>query len=396
MHSRSKRVAAAAGMLVTVAALAACSSGGSAGGDPTAATDLTIGSVDLAAAGCPATIVIQTDWNPESEHGHLYEMFGDDFTVDADKKSVSGPLMASGEYTGVDLEVRAGGPAIGFSTVSSQMYQDDSITLGYATTDEAIQLSGTTPTTAVFAPLDKSPIMVMWDPETYPSVSDVTDLSNQLKASGGVWRYFADSAYMAYLIGSGKVDESVTDSSYDGTPANFVAAGGKDVQQGFASAEPYQYKNEVTDWGKDVEYSLVADNGYEPYQSAVAVRTGDLESLSGCLTALVPVLQQAEVDYFADPAPANTLILDLVEQYDTGWVYSQGLADYSVETMISDGIVGNGGNDTLGDFDDARIAELFETSVPIFADGGAEIAEGLTVDDIYTNEFIDPSIGLTS
>ncbi len=190
-------------------------------------------------------------------------MFGDETEINADKKSVSGPLMAAGEYTGVNLEVRAGGPAIGFSTVSSQMYQDDSITLGYVTTDEAIQLSGTTPTTAVFAPLDKSPIMVMWDPETYTSVSDVTDLSDQLKASGGVWRYFADSAYMAYLIGSGQVDESVTDSSYDGTPANFVAADGKDVQQGFASAEPYQYENEVTDWGKKVDYSLVADAGYE-------------------------------------------------------------------------------------------------------------------------------------
>ena len=396
MHSRSKRAAAAVGMLVTVAALAACSSGGSGtgGGDSTPSADLEIGAVDLAAAGCPATIVVQTDWNPESEHGHLYEMFGDDFEVDAGNKSVSGPLMASGEYTGVNLEVRAGGPAIGYQTVSSQMYQDDSITLGYATTDEAIQLSGTTPTTAVFAPLDVSPIMVMWDPETYPDVADLTDLSTKVKANGGVWRYFADSAYMAYLIGTGTVDESITDSSYDGTPANFVSAAGKDVQQGFASAEPYQYENEVTDWGKKVDYALVAEAGYEPYQSAVAVRSGDLEDLSGCLTALVPVLQQAEVDYFADPAAANTLILDLVEQYDTGWVYSQGIADYAVETMIADGIVGNGGNDTLGDFDDARIGELFDTSVPIFTEGGAEIADGLTVEDIYTNEFIDMSIGL--
>ncbi|THG31120.1 ABC transporter substrate-binding protein [Naasia lichenicola] len=381
-------------MIVTVAALAACSSGTPSDDSSSAAADLTIGSVDLAAAGCPATIVIQTDWNPEAEHGHLYEMFGDDYTVDADKKSVSGPLMSAGEYTGVNLEVRAGGPAIGFSTVSSQMYQDDSITLGYVTTDEAIQLSGTTPTTAVFAPLDKSPIMVMWDPDTYKSVSDVTDLSDQLKASGGVWRYFADSAYMAYLIGSGQVDESVTDSSYDGTPANFVAADGKDVQQGFASAEPYQYENEVTDWGKKVDYSLVADAGYSVYASAVSVRNDDLAGLSDCLKAFVPVMQQAEVDYFAEPATANSLILDLVDQYDTGWVYSQGLADYSVKTMIDQELVSNGGNDTLGDFDADRLSELFDTALPIFTDGGAEITSGLTVDDIYTNDFIDDSIGL--
>ncbi len=115
------------------------------------AADLQIGSVDLS-ADCPSTVVIQTDWNPEAEHGHLYEMIKDDYTIDANTKAVTGPLMSDGEYTGVNLEIRAGGPAIGFQTVSAQMYQDDKITLGYVSTDEAIQLSGTTPTKAVFAP----------------------------------------------------------------------------------------------------------------------------------------------------------------------------------------------------------------------------------------------------
>ncbi len=40
---------------------------------------------------CPATVVIQTDWNPEAEHGHLYQMLGAGYTVD--KKSVTGPLI---------------------------------------------------------------------------------------------------------------------------------------------------------------------------------------------------------------------------------------------------------------------------------------------------------------
>jgi len=33
---------------------------------------------------CPATISIQTDWFPEAEHGAMYEMIGDDYTVDGD------------------------------------------------------------------------------------------------------------------------------------------------------------------------------------------------------------------------------------------------------------------------------------------------------------------------
>lgn len=366
----------------------------SAAGSETGSTGSTGGPIDLAAAGCPATIVVQTDWNPESEHGHIYEMFGDDPTIDATAKSVSGPLTIGGQPTGVNLEVRAGGPAIGFQTVSSQMYQDKDITMGYVATDEAIQLSDTTPTTAIFAPLDISPTMVMWDPETYPDVTSINDVSAALKANGGVWRFFDGSAYMEYLKSSGIADPSILDGSYDGTPANFVAAGGKDMQQGFASAEPYVYQNEVADWGKPVKYDLIASTGWDPYQSSMSIRAEDKDSLSGCLTALVPAMQQAEVDFYADPTKANALILKLVEAYDTGWTYTQGVADYSVKTQIELGLAGNGPNSTIGDFDDARMTKFLATATPIYTELGSPPKEGLTAADIYTNEFIDTAIGL--
>ncbi|WP_440711117.1 ABC transporter substrate-binding protein [Herbiconiux sp. YIM B11900] len=391
MRSTRTRLILTTGLVATTAiALAACSSGSSASDESTSSADLTIGSVDLAAAGCPAKVVIQTDWNPESEHGHLYQLLGPDPVIDSDNKLVSGPLFSAGEYTGVDVEIRSGGPAIGFQTVSSQMYTDPDIMLGYVTTDEAVLLSADMPTTAVFAPLDISPLMVMWDPETYPDAKTIEDV---VKA-GAVVRYFGGSAYMEYLNTTNIIPTAQADGSYDGTPASFIASGGKDAQQGFASAEPYIYENEVADWMKPVAYQLINDTGYEAYQSAMAVRTDDLAADSDCLKALVPVLQQAEVDYFADPAPVNTMILDLVEKFDTGWVYSQGVADYSVKTMIDEGIVGNGPNDTIGDFDDDRMSTFFDTVVPIFSGLGTSPSDGLAVDDIYTNEFIDSSIGL--
>jgi hypothetical protein len=391
MRSTRTRLVLAAGLVATTAiALTACSSGSSATDDSTSSADLEVGSIDLAAAGCPDTVVIQTDWNPEAEHGHLYQLLGEDYSIDSDNKLVSGPLMASGEYTGVDVEIRSGGPAIGFQTVSSQMYTDPDIMLGYASTDESIQLSADMPTTAVFAPLDISPLMIMWDPATYPDAETVEDIVT----GGAVIRYFGGSAYMEYLLAAGIVPEAQSDGSYDGTPASFVASGGKDAQQGFASAEPFIYENEVSEWGKPVAYQLINDTGYPFYMSSMVTRTDDLEANSECLTALVPVLQQAEVDYFGDPATTNALILDLVEQFDTGWVYSQGVADYSVKTMIDEGIVGNGPNDAIGDFDDARMSEFFEKVVPIFEGLGTAPAEDLTAEDIYTNEFIDSSIGL--
>ncbi|QJU54030.1 ABC transporter substrate-binding protein [Herbiconiux sp. KACC 21604] len=390
MRSTRSRLALTVGLTaVTAVALTACSSGSSAT-DSTPSADLTIGSTDLAAAGCPAKVVIQTDWNPEAEHGHLYQMLGDDYTVDAANKLVSGPLMSSGEYTGVDVEIRSGGPAIGFQTVTSQMYTDPDILLGYVSTDESIQLSAEMPTTAVFAPLDISPLMIMWDPESHPDAKTVQDIV----ADGAVIRYFGGSAYMEYLMAAGIVPEAQADGSYDGTPASFIASAGKDAQQGFASAEPYIYENEVDSWMKPVAYQLINDTGYPFYMSAMATRSDDLEANSECFKALVPVLQQAEVDYFADPAKTNSLILDLVDQFDTGWVYSQGVADYSVKTMIDEGIVGNGENDTLGDFDEARVAELLEKTTPVFTDLGTAPADGLTTADLYTNEYIDTSIGL--
>lgn len=360
---------------------------------PAASADQAIGPIDLKAAGCPADVVIQTDWNPESEHGHLYQLLGPNPTIDAANKSVSGPLYASGQYTGVNVEVRSGGPAIGFQSVAAQMYQDPAITIGYINTDEAVQLSATMPTKAVFAPLDINPQMIMWDPDTHKAKT-IAELGTELAANGGVVRYFGGSSWMEYLTAKGVLSKSVVDGGYDGTPANFVAGGGKDAQQGFASAEPYIYENEISAWKKPVAYQLIHDAGWQIYQAAVSVRTADESTLSGCLAKLVPVLQKAEVDFFNDPKPVESLILDLVTEFNTGWVYSEGVADSSVKTMIDQKIVGNGSNSTLGDFDDDRVKKVFDKSVSLFTSLGHDPQSGLKAEDIYTNKYIDTSIGL--
>jgi len=390
MRSTRTRLVMAAGLTaVTAMSLAACSSGTSSSDSSTASADLTVGSTDLSGV-CPSNVVIQTDWNPEAEHGHLYQLLGSDYTVDAENKKVSGPLMSNGEYTGVNVEIRAGGPAIGFQTVSSQMYTDPDILLGYVSNDEAIQLSADMPTTAVFAPLDIAPTMIMWDPATYPDAKGVQDVV----AAGATVRYFGGSAYMEYLMAAGVIPAAQTDGSYDGTPASFVAAAGKDAQQGFASAEPYIYENEVSSWGKPVDYQLINDLGYPIYYGPISVRSEDVTAQADCLKALIPVMQQAEVDFYADPQQTVDLILNLVDQYDTGWVYTQGVADYSIKTSLDIGLVSNGPDDTIGNFEDARVSDVFDKIVPVFEGLGTPPAAGLTASDIYTNEFIDTSIGL--
>ncbi|MBT2497875.1 ABC transporter substrate-binding protein [Agromyces sp. ISL-38] len=386
MRTTTKRAAAVAGFMAGSLALAACSS--SASGDTADAPELEIGSVDLAAAGCPADIKIQTDWNPEAEHGHLYELVGDGYTIDDSIKSVTGPLMAGGEYTGVDVTILAGGPATGFTQPNAQMYTDDSIFLAYVGTDESIAHASDLPTVGVFAPLEKDPQMIMWDPETLPDVTSIADLGSE----GTTIRVFPGGTYIDYFVGAGILQADQVDATYDGSPAVFVSEGGAVAQQGFASAEPYIYKNEITEWGKPVEYELINDAGYPKYAAVLSLKPEAVTEYADCLTELVPVLQQAEIDFFASPDATNELILELIDAYDTGWLYSQEVADFSVETMKSE-LVGNGPDDILGNLDPARVQELFDIVTPIYAEQGFEVPEDLTAEDLYTNEFIDESIG---
>jgi hypothetical protein len=205
--------------------VAGCGGGDEGGSQSPAANASSDASVSLAGT-CPATIVVQTDWDPESEYGVYYHMLGPNPKVDTQHKRVTGPLVVEGKDTGVQLEVRTGGPSIGFEPVSSQMYKDTSITLGQVSTDEAIRFSNKQATQAVVAPMEKSPFMIMWDPATYPQVNTIADIG---KTDTKVL-YFEGDTYMAYLTGTKVLKKSQVDGSYDGKPANFVAANGKIAQ----------------------------------------------------------------------------------------------------------------------------------------------------------------------
>jgi hypothetical protein len=380
------------GMVVLLAAVVAAAGCTNGGGDET-----TGNTAPPAAAGdrlnlkgvCPETIVVQTDWFPETEYGVYYHLIGNP-KVDTNKKSVSGPLVAEGTDTGVKIEVRSGGPATGFELVSAQMYKDKSITLGQVNTDEAVRFSTKQPTLGVVAPMEISPFMIMWDPQTYPQFNIIADIG---QTDAKVY-FFEGDTYMEYLIGSGILRKSQTDGSYDGSPANWVAAKGKATQAGFATSEPYIYEHDIPAWNKPVKYALVNDTGYPFYPQALSIRSGDKERLAPCLKKLVPIVQRAQVDFLKDPAKTNAFIIDLVKRYNTDWTYSEGLANYAIEKMRAD-FVNNGSDNTLGNFDSARVQRLIEIVTPILVAQKQPPKEGLTTADIFTNEFIDTTIGVT-
>lgn len=361
-------------------------------GDTTAGSAATGEGVSLA-GDCPDTVVIQTDWMPEAEHGFLYQMVGEGYEIDAGKAYVTGPLIdAAGNDTGVKIQIRSGGAAQNFSPVTQIMYADDSVTLGYVYTDEAIQFSGDFPTVAIESGFEKNPQMIMWDPATYPDVKGIADLGTE----GVKVRYFGGAAYMDYFTGTGILSADQVDGSYSGDPSLFIADEGKAAQQGFGSAEPYLYENELTDWGKPVKYEYINDAGWENYAESIATKPENIDALSACFTKLVPIIQQASIDYMADPARTNAIILDAVASFgeDFGWTYSDGAAAYGVATMQKDGLVANGPDSTVGNFDLDRVNALIDLAVPIYTAQGATPKDGVTADDIVTNQFIDDSIGL--
>lgn len=369
--------------------LAACGGGDDTSTDTT--TPAAAEGVDLLAAGCPETIILQTDWNPEAEHGNLYQMIGDNYTINAEKLRVSGDLVSGGKTTGVQIEVRAGGPAIGYGSVTSELYKDPEIMLGFTSTDESVSQSGAEfPTIAVVAPFNINPQIIMWDPATYPEVKEIADL----KEKGVKVRFFNGAAYMDYFTATGILDKEQTDGTYDGAPASFLAAAGKDAQQGFGTAEPYFYEKVLKDWMKPVGYQYIHDAGWTAYAQSLGGTPASIEKNDSCLKAFVPVVQKAMIEYLDAPDRANAIILDAVQQYNNGWVYDAGQAAAAVEKMLADKLIANSPDGVLGSFDIDRVNSFIEVAAPVFTSTGAKVKDGLTADDIVTNKYVDTTIAL--
>lgn len=388
-----RRLRLLAGCLVSTLALSAC--GLLPGGDDKPAGSAAPAPVqnpfDLAGV-CPNPVVIQTDWLPESEYGATYNLVGDGYRVDKAKTTVRGPMVVEGRATGVDVEVRSGGPAIEFARISDVMYADRDITLGYVNTEQAAQLYAKTPTLSVAAPMDISPGAIMWSPDRHPDWNTMVDIGQTDDAKVLVT---ADDLFPQYLIGTGILRADQVDDSYDGSPTQFIEKNGTIAQGGFSTNEPYVYSKELPEWGKPIAFQLVHDTGFEAYTQTMSIRAGDKDRLAPCLRKLVPLIQRSTVDFITKPGRTNKLITNLVTAYGIDfWQYSDELAKFSVEQQRALGIVGNGPDQTIGNFDLERVAGVLEIVRTIFAGRRTPLKEGLSAQDLATNEFIDTSIGL--
>ena len=263
------------------------------------------------------------------------------------------------------------------------MYVDTDVTFGVASHDGAALAYADTPTLSVVAPFEKNPQIVMWDPETYPDVESIADLGEL----GVTINVFPGGAWQEILTLQGVVPADSWDPSFDGTPARFVSEGGAIAQQGFASAEPYEYEA-LEEWGKPVEFELVYDTGIRFYSQPLAIRSAELEELRPCLERFVPMAQQATVDYIDDPVRSNRIIIEMIDAL-AEVIYTAGEAEWAAGQIRELGLISNGPDDILGNFDLERVQE----GIDQMRDAGIEVPADLTAEQLATNEFIDPTIG---
>jgi len=338
----------------------------------------TVSLVDI----CPSKIVVQTDWFPESEHGGMYELMGADYAASKDTGAVVGSLTFHGIDTGVDLEIRAGGPFLQIPVVT-QMYQDDAIMLGFVGTDVAIKTYKDTPTLAVFTALNKYPQVILWDAKKHPDAKTIADIAKEVST---IYIY-GDQSFMRYFISTGDVNKDQIDTNYQG---NLLLATEDAAHQGFATSEPYKYS--VLDSGAiTTGYQFIHDAGWTGYLQSLAIRKDRLEEFTPCLAKVVPMMQQAQLDYIAASERANAIIIATTKVYDSWWTQSEGDTSNGAKTQKEFDIIGNGDTPTFGDLEVSRVADFIAKAIPIFREQGLDVAD-VTPTDITTNQFIDPSI----
>ena len=272
--------------------------------------------------------------------------------------------------------------------MSSQLYQDPSILLGYVGTDEAIQNSKKAPTIALFATYDQNPQIFLWgNPKwNFKSVAQIGQSNATVLAFNG-------ATYLSLFVKEGLLHQSQIDTSYNGSPARFVTANGDLVEQGFATNEPYEYEHLVSQWDKPVKFILVRE--YPVYQSAVSTTPANLKTYAKCFKRLIPLFQQAEKDYINNPVPVNNELLKIDTTFSTnGFTLSAGGNAYAVHEMKALHLVENGPNNTLGAFSIPRVQELINKLAPVFQASNDQLRAGLKPSNLVTNQFLNPKIGL--
>jgi hypothetical protein len=252
-----------------------------------------------------------------------------------------------------------------------------------------VRFSKQLPTVSVVAPIENSPLAVVWDPKKHNFTS-----WQQIGKSGATILVFTKAVnYVPFLIKKGIVPDSSFDDSFDGSYTRFVADTSL-LQQAFVTETPYRLEHEIKQYDRPVGVLPVSKSGYNPYLSSLSVKKSKLAELTPCLKKLVPIIQQADVDYITNPTATNKVMVDVVTGMKSFWTLSMPLLKFGNEQARKYKIIDNGPDKTLGNFNIARVQKVISDFRATFGNDVATADPNVTPSSIVTNKFVDPKIGL--
>ncbi|MEY4231674.1 MAG: hypothetical protein RLZZ362_2523 [Actinomycetota bacterium] len=329
---------------------------------------------------CPTKLTIQTDWFPELEHGGTYQLIGPDGTASKDTVSYFGPVQPQYAVGGLkEIEIKT----VNFDKANSAVLLDGDADMAYINISDVIKDSSAVPMVAIAKTLDQDPQMVMWDP-TQHDIQTPEDMA----ATGATVLHFPGTAYIDYMIGQGYITADQSNPSYDGSDAKWVAESGNLIQQGFATNEVYKYENDIA-WKDgapaDVSFFTVAEMGFDNYPATITMLKSRVEELDACLTLLVPMMQQAWIDFLNDPKPITDALIEINVTHDGFWALSEGLNEAGIALLEEKKIAANSPDGTYCTLDPAKVAALYEQLKPIYAEQGVEITDDVTT--VYDNKY---------
>jgi len=351
--------------------------------------------VDLAIAGCPANIRVQTDDAPGVKWGFLYSLL-DPAGIDIlNAGSVArSALLVDGQPTGVNLTILTGDPVDGESA-NFDLYDDENLLLAAVDTDKAILDAVRYPTVGLFAPTLRDTRLIYWDAEVYQSLRSIEQIGKTLDPAGvELMPIIAapNDPFYDFMVGEKALGPDQVVPEYDGDIQSFIDAVGVVAQQGDALVDPYLLELPDSEFTHPYGSQLIDNVGYHR-DTLLSARPQSVVRYADCFEVLIPVLQRALADYLDDPDATNELLVDLSAKLGHPELDAD-LVEFGFETMREQRFVGNGRDDAIGDVNLGRLHELFDDVIPAWESLDISVPGGRDADDLATNEFIDRSIGL--
>jgi len=220
------------------------------------------------------TVILQTNWYAEAEHGGYYE------------------ALAKGYYRaeGLDVRIVQGGPG----AYPVQKIATGQVQFGLGRSDDLIVASQQKiPVLIVSAELEHDPQIILVHAES--PVHGFADLDGKsiMVEPGSAWITFLEQKYSIHI---------------HTIPENFgtaqFAADKNFIQQGFLTAEPFVFQQQKV----PARFMLIADSGYDPYRVVFCTRDF-ARSHPEVVKAFVRASIRGWRDCLdGDPSLANTLI----------------------------------------------------------------------------------------